>query len=120
MKFLKLVLFITLITNAPHAFSCGEYLIKAEVVMKNGLVFLVINPETKSEINLRASFKETPKLAPYIKRFIEAKIKIEKPMDATRGEVESIEGIKVIVPAPLMSGKGTEMKMIKSMDCKRK
>ncbi|MDD4976456.1 MAG: hypothetical protein PHY93_19010 [Bacteriovorax sp.] len=119
MRVLKLFLLIALI-NAPQAFSCGDYLIQAEVVMKNGVSFLVINPGSESEINLKVAFKETPKLAPYIGRFIQTKIKIERPMDATRGEVASIEGIKVLVPDPLLSGKGTSMKMIKSMDCKPK
>ena len=101
------------------ALGCGDYLVSAQVVMKEGASTLIINPKTKSEINLKVDFKESAKLSPYIGRLIETIVRIEEPMDATRGEVLTIGPIKVLVPDPLANTKGTQMKIVKKMECKK-
>lgn len=115
-SFLALVFFFFFFQNA-HA--CGDYLVSAQVVMKEGKSTLVINPESKSEINLNVDFKESSKLSPYLGRLIETLVRIEEAMDATRGEVQSIGSIKVLVPDPLANSKGTQMKLVNKMECKK-
>lgn len=113
-----LVLAFTLISST--AWSCGEYQVKAQVIMKDGVSSLVIYPGTISEINLKVEFNESAKLSPYINRVIEAKVTMEEKMDFTRGNVSKIENIKVIVPDPLAADKGMSLKIIKKTDCKKK
>jgi hypothetical protein len=120
MTFYKnLIIFIILIFSLK-AFSCGEYLLHAEVKMKDGGFFLVLYPQTQSEIYLLASFSEAPKLAPYKDRFIETMVTIHKEMEFSKRSISKIDSIKVLVPDPLASGKGTSMKLIKPQDCYRK
>lgn len=117
-KTLKLlVLNIALIPVLAQAGDCGDYLIAAEVKMINGLSTLVVNPGTKSEINLKVEFNESAKLSPYIDRFIEVVAKMEVPMDETRGSVTTLGTIKVLPPNPLATSKGTSMKLINKRDC---
>ncbi|MBC7540885.1 MAG: hypothetical protein H7281_18840 [Bacteriovorax sp.] len=115
---LSILLFLTLAV-CPKAWSCGEYLASAQVIMKDGVSSLVINPDSKSEINLKVDFNESSKLSPYIGRMIEADVKIEEKMDFTRGLVASIGTIKVIAPDPLAHHKGTSLKLLKKIDCKK-
>lgn len=117
-KMKSTLLLLSLICSA-NAFSCGDYLVSAQVVMKDGASSLVINPDTKSEINLKVEFKESAKLSPYIGRFIETLVRMEEAMDATRGEVISLGSIKVLVPDPLANSKGTSMKLINKIECKK-
>lgn len=116
----RFLLSLFLIIFSSSAFSCGEYYTAAQVVMKDGLSTLVINPDTKSEINLKVEFNESGKLSPYLNRFIEAKVQIEEKMDFTRGVVSHIDDIKVIVPDPLAQAKGTKLTLLKKADCKKK
>lgn len=85
--------------------------------MKDGFSSLVINPGTKSEINLKVEFNESAKLTPYIDRLIETHAKIEEKMDYTRGVVASLGPITPIIPDPLSPSKGTKMELIKSEKC---
>lgn len=119
MRKMKSTLLLLSLISSANAFSCGDYLVSAQVVMKDGASSLVINPETKSEINLKVEFKESAKLSPYIGRFIETLVKMEEAMDATRGEVISLGAIKVLVPDPLANSKGTIMKLINKIECKK-
>jgi hypothetical protein len=114
-----LVILILALVICPKAWSCGEYLVAAQVLMKDGVSSLVINPDSKSEINLKVEFNESSKLSPYIGRMIEAEVKIEEKMDFTRGLVASIGTIKVIAPDPLAHHKGTSLKLLKKIDCKK-
>ena len=102
------------------AFSCGEYLVRAQVTMKNGISGFVINPGSKSEINLRPEFNESAKLSPYIDHMIEAKVRIDEQMDFTVGKVALIEDVKIIAPDPLAPGKGTKLTVLKKVECKKK
>ncbi len=117
-KFKLIILSMTLFSSS--AWSCGEYLVKAQVSMKDGLSSLIVYPGTISEINLKIEFNESAKLSPYINRVIEAKVTIEEKMDFTRGNVSKIENIKAIVPDPLAPDKGMGLKLIKETDCKKK
>ena len=119
MKNIKSTVLLFALASTSNAFSCGDYLARAQVVMKNGASSLVINPDTKSEINLKVEFKESAKLSPYIGRFIETLVRMEEAMDATRGEVVSLGSIKVLVPDPLANSKGTSMKLINKIECKK-
>lgn len=110
---------LVLIPALSHASSCGDYLVAAEVKMINGLSTLVVNPGTKSEINLKVEFNESAKLSPYIDRFIEVVASMEVPMDETRGSVTTLGTIKVLPPNPLATSKGTSMKLINKMECKK-
>jgi hypothetical protein len=111
------ILFILI--NSSSAWSCGDYLVKAQVVMKNGVASLVVNPETQSEINLKVKFSESSKLSPYIGRMISSKVTIPEKMDFTQGIVTSIAEITTILPDPLAPGKGTSLKLIKIRNCKK-
>jgi hypothetical protein len=113
-KLLIAALFSTLFINKLYA--CGEYKAHALVVMKNGESMLVINPETKSEINLKVAFDQLGKLSPYIGRTIETKIVISK-MDYTRGFVKSMGEIKVILTDPLSQTKSTKLELILKKAC---
>ncbi len=115
----KLFLFLCLIFSV-NAWACGDYDVRALVVMKDGFAGLVINPKTKSEINLKVEFNESAKLSPYIDRFIEAQITITDKMDFTMGTASTINNIKVLVPDPLAQGSGTKMTQTKASDCKKK
>lgn len=97
--------------------SCGTYLVQAQVVMKEGFSTLVINPGTKSEINLKVQFNESAKLSPYIDRFIETKATIEEKMDFTRGVVASLGEIKELVPEPLSTSRGTKFQLLSAKAC---
>lgn len=119
MKLVNTLLFSYLVFNTSCFASCGSYLVNAQVVMKNGLSSLVINPGTKSEINLKVEFNESAKLTPYINRMIETKVKIEEKMDYTRGTVASLGPITVIAPDPLAPSKGTKFQLIQAEDCKK-
>lgn len=119
MRKMKSTLLLLSLISSTNAFSCGDYLVSAQVVMKDGASALVINPDTKSEINLKVEFKESAKLSPYIGRFIETLVRMEEAMDATRGEVISLGSIKVLVPDPLANNKGTSMKLINKIECKK-
>lgn len=99
--------------------SCGTYLVKAQVIMKDGLSSLVINPGTKSEINLKIEFNESAKLTPFINRLIETNAKIEEKMDYTRGVVAGLGPINSIVPDPLSPSKGTKFELVKEEKCKK-
>lgn len=115
----KTLIITGLILFSFGAFACGEYQARALVKMNEGQSGLVINPDTKSEINLKVDFNESIKLSPYIGRFIETLVKIEVPMDATRGEVSKLGPIKVLVPNPLASNKGTSLKPVNISECKK-
>lgn len=115
-RFLALILTLS---TSPLAFSCGDYLVSAEVIMKDGASSLVINPGTKSEINLKVEFNESAKLSPYIGRLIETMGRMEEPMDQTRGVLVTLGSIKVLKPDPLSTSKGTSLKNINKMDCKK-
>lgn len=118
---LKIVLVIlTLVSSQASVGSCGTYLVNAQVIMKNGLSSLVINPGTKSEINLKVEFNESAKLSPYIDRLIETKVKIEEKMDHTQGVVASLGQITPLVSDPLSPSKGTKFQLIQKADCKKK
>jgi hypothetical protein len=99
--------------------SCGEYEVRAKVISVKGFNYLMINPGTQSEIKLEATFQEIPKLVPYIGRFIEAKIKIEKEMDATKGEIALVTAIREVVPNLIANGSWTSMKLTKTLNCKK-
>lgn len=105
---------------SQSAFSCGDYLVRAQITMKNGISGFVINPGTRSEINLKPDFNESAKLSPYINRMIEAKIRIDEQMDFNIGKVEHIDDIKIIAPDPLAQGKGTKLTVLKKADCLKK
>lgn len=114
----KWIFFLITLAFAQAGFSsCGTYLIEAQVVMKDGLSALVINPGTKSEINLKVRFNESAKLTPYIDRFIETKAVIEEKMDYTRGVVASLGEIKEILPEPLATSKGTKFQLLSAKAC---
>lgn len=117
MKKFKLLTAFICLTSSSLALSCGDYLLKAQVIMKGGVSSLVVNPGTKSEINLKVEFKESSKLSPYIGRLIETTAKMEKEMDKTIGEVTALGPIKVLVPDPLANAKGTSMQLINKMEC---
>lgn len=118
---LRMVLISIALASTQASFSsCGTYLVDAQVIMKNGLSSLVINPGTRSEINLKVEFNESAKLSPYIDRFIETKVKIEEKMDFTRGVVASMGPITAIVADPLAPSKGTKFQLLKKEDCKKK
>lgn len=120
MTFRSALVSIMLACSQASFATCGTYLVDAQVVMKDGFSTLVINPETKSEINLKVEFNESAKLSPYIDRMIESKIKIEEKMDYTRGIVASLGAITPIVPDPLAPSKGTKFQLLKKEDCKKK
>ncbi len=113
-----LLIFITLAFSQASFSSCGTYLLRAQVLMKDGFSSLVINPGTRSEINLKVEFSESSKLSPYIGRLIETKGKIEEKMDHTRGVVASLGPISPLAPDPLSQSKGTKMELLKKEDCK--
>ena len=113
-------LFALIFTLANTAYAtCGDYYAAAQVVMKNGISALVINPGTISEINLKVEFGESSKLSPYIGRLIETEVKIEEKMDYTKGLVSKIGEIKIIAPAPLSPGAGTSFKLLKKINCRK-
>lgn len=113
-------LFIFIFVLSSNAFSCGEYLLHAKVDMQNGAFYLVIYPQSQSEMSLQASFNESPKLAPYNERFIEAIVTITKAVNSDKKEISKIESIKVLVPDPMAPGKGTSMKLLKNENCYKK
>jgi hypothetical protein len=113
------VFLLLLLLSSTSLFACGDYLIDAIAVMKEGFPALIINPGTKSEINLKVEFAETPKLSPYINRLIEVSATMTKPMDYTQGEIAKLAKIKVLVPDPLAQGQGTKMTLIKKAKCLR-
>jgi hypothetical protein len=113
------ILILLILTHTTLAWSCGDYLIRANVVMKNGVAGLVINPDTQSEINLKVKFDESSKLSPYVGRMIESTVTIPKKMDFTQGVVSSIGGILVIAHDPLAPSKGTSLKLVKVRNCKK-
>lgn len=119
MNMIKSCILVFTIVTSPMALSCGDYLVAAQVIMKDGASSLVINPGTKSEINLKVEFGESAKLSPYINRTIETLVRINEPMDATRGNAATIGSIKVLVPDPLSTTKGTSLKLINKIDCKK-
>jgi len=112
---------IALIANiySNSAFPCGVYNIAAKVVMVDGFSTFVINPKTKSEINLKVEFNESAKLTPYIERIITARVKIDEKMDFTRGKIAKIESLKEIPPDPLANDSGTYLKQINEEKCKK-
>jgi hypothetical protein len=114
------VISLSIASSLANASTCGSYLVDAKVVMKNGLSSLVINPGTKSEINLKVEFNESAKLSPYIDRFIETNVRIEEKMDYTRGVVASLGAITTIVPDPLAPSSGTKFQLLKKEECKKK
>lgn len=119
MKNIKSLILLLAVAYPVSALTCGNYLVKALVVMKDGVSSLVINPDTKSEINLKVEFNQSAKLSPYIGRFIETQLTITRPMDATRGEASTLGSIKVLTPDPLANNMGTSMKLIKKMNCSK-
>ncbi len=86
--------------------------------MKDGLSTLVINPGTKSEINLKIEFNESAKLTPFIDRLIKTNATIEEKMDYTRGVVAALGPITAIVPDPLSPSSGTKFDLLKEEKCK--
>ncbi len=114
--FLNYLVFFSILFS-PKVFSCGDYLIHAEVKLKDGGFFLVINPQTQSEISLQVIFNEAPKLAPYKNRFIETIGTLNKEMEFNKGNISKLDSIKVLVPDLLASDKGTSMKLVRSQDC---
>ncbi|MFA6237572.1 MAG: hypothetical protein WC635_09620 [Bacteriovorax sp.] len=117
MEKLKLLTTLICLTSSTLALSCGDYLIKAQVIMKDGVSSLVVNPGTKSEINLKVEFKESSKLSPYIGKLIETTARMDKEMDETLGFLATLGPIKILVPNPLANAKGTSMNIIKKTEC---
>ncbi len=101
-----------------NAFSCGLYSVASKVIMKDGKPCLVVNPGTKSEINLTIEYSETSKLVPYVGRSIKTKVQIDKEMDNTQGIVNRIGEIQVIPPGPLAPNLGTSFDLIEKTKCK--
>lgn len=118
MNLKRILIIIALAFSQAGYSSCGTYLLRAQVMMKDGFSSLVINPGTRSEINLKVEFNESAKLSPFIGRLIETKGKIEEKMDHTRGVVASLGPISPLSPDPLSQTKGTKMELLTKEDCK--
>jgi hypothetical protein len=115
---IALISLFSFISFMQKSYSCGQYNVSAAVIMKEGYPSLVINPGSKSEINLTVEFAQTSKLAPYIGRSINTLVQIDKEMDNTIGVINKIGEIKVIPPDPLAPHLGTSFNLIEKSRCK--
>lgn len=99
------------------AVECGRYTIDG-VVRKNphhGLI-LVVNEKSKSENKLTFKSGELSKVALYIDKSISMEAVILK-IDGTRGEVSSIESVKLRLPDPLHPDLDGGFILRKKMEC---
>ena len=76
----RITLTLTLIISQP-AHPCGEYRTIAKVTMREGAPSMIVYPDSKSEIFLKANPIESTKLAPYLNRYIMADLLILKKND---------------------------------------
>lgn len=98
--------------------GCGEYIVAGMVHSDMTGFTIVINEGTISEYKLKVPIPEEPKLAPYIDRPMKARVILDKKLDETQGEINSISSVQDRIPDPLRPLFNTGFRLIKKTDCR--
>ena len=117
MKILLVICF--LVRNAYSAHECGEYNITGTVRMIKNTPFIVVNEHTLSESVLAIPIEEEPRVAPYLNRPCELRAMLNKKMDGTKGEVNTLKEITLRVPNPLNDKPDTGFTLLKKRPCQK-
>ncbi len=115
---MKKIIFSMFFLLTVNANACGSYLILAKVKFNKGLPYLVINPDTQSQIRLDLDFKQTPKLSPYIDNMISANVVVSS-IDGTMAVVSLITKIKRVYTDGLGGSQGTFIRALKVTKCEK-
>lgn len=94
--------------SRPGFSGCGDYVLKGVVVkntiatIKNSPVIYKINPKTTSEMHFSfSSAQDLSLVSPYLDVPTTLKVRINKKMDGTNGEIAEVNGVSIRKPNPL-------------------